>query len=105
MKAIHAGLECGIIGEKFPGMDMVSIGPWIEHPHSPDERVNMPSVEKFWKLLKAVLAELATKQARLAVRADSRARRGDKERGRVPASPAASFASPRAASRGLIPPT
>ena len=59
LKAIHAGLECGIIGEKFPGMDMVSIGPWIEHPHSPDERVSMPSVEKFWKLLKAVLAELA----------------------------------------------
>jgi dipeptidase D len=59
MKAIHAGLECGIIGEKFPGMDMVSIGPWIEHPHSPDERVNISSVEKFWKLLKAVLAELA----------------------------------------------
>jgi dipeptidase D len=62
MKAIHAGLECGIIGEKFPGMDMISIGPWIEHPHSPDERVNIPSVEKFWKLLKAILAELATKK-------------------------------------------
>lgn len=59
MKAIHAGLECGIIGEKFPGMDMVSIGPWIEHPHSPEERVNIPSVESFWKLLTAVLAELA----------------------------------------------
>jgi len=59
LKAIHAGLECGIIGEKFPGMDMVSFGPWIEHPHSPDERVNIPSVAKFWKLLKAVIAELA----------------------------------------------
>ncbi len=59
LKAIHAGLECGIIGEKFPGMDMVSIGPWIEHPHSPEERVNVPSVESFWKLLTAVLAELA----------------------------------------------
>ena len=63
MKAIHAGLECGIIGEKFPGMDMISIGPWIEYPHSPDERVNIPSVEKFWKLLKAVLAELAAKRS------------------------------------------
>jgi dipeptidase D len=60
LKAIHAGLECGIIGEKFPGMDMVSFGPWIEHPHSPDERVNIPSVEKFWQLLRAVVAELAT---------------------------------------------
>jgi dipeptidase D len=59
MKAIHAGLECGIIGEKFSGMDMVSFGPWIEHPHSPDERVNIPSVETFWKLLKAVLKEVA----------------------------------------------
>ena len=59
LKAIHAGLECGIIGEKFPGMDMISIGPWIEHPHSPGERVNFPSVETFWKLLTAVLAELA----------------------------------------------
>jgi len=58
MKAIHAGLECGIIGEKFSGMDMVSFGPWIEHPHSPDERVNIPSVETFWKLLKAVLKEV-----------------------------------------------
>lgn len=59
LKAIHAGLECGIIGEKFPGMEMVSIGPWIEHPHSPGERVNFPSVGTFWKLLTAVLAELA----------------------------------------------
>ncbi|MBN1165321.1 MAG: aminoacyl-histidine dipeptidase [Candidatus Krumholzibacteriota bacterium] len=59
MKAIHAGLECGIIGEKFPGMDMVSFGPWIEHPHSPEERVNIPSVNSFWQLLVAVLQEMA----------------------------------------------
>jgi dipeptidase D len=57
--AIHAGLECGIIGEKFPGMDMISFGPEIQHPHSPDERINIPSVEKFWKLLAAVLEKLA----------------------------------------------
>lgn len=63
MKAIHAGLECGIIGEKFPGMDMVSFGPWIEHPHSPEERVNIPSVGQFAKLLTAVLKELSTAQA------------------------------------------
>jgi dipeptidase D len=62
LKAIHAGLECGIIGEKFPGMDMISFGPWIEHPHSPDERVNIPSVEKFWQLLKALVAELANEK-------------------------------------------
>ena len=59
VKAIHAGLECGIIGEKMPGMDMVSFGPQIEWPHSPDERINIPSVEKFYTLLKEVLKELS----------------------------------------------
>ena len=57
--AVHAGLECGIIGEKFPGMDMISFGPTIEHPHSPEERVHVGSVEKFWDFLAAVLTELA----------------------------------------------
>lgn len=59
VKAIHAGLECGLIGEKFPGMDMISFGPQIEFPHSPDERVLIPSVGRFWKLLEATLAALA----------------------------------------------
>jgi len=59
VEAIHAGLECGIIGEKFPGMDMISFGPTIEHPHSPEERVHVGSVEKFWDFLTAVLSELA----------------------------------------------
>ncbi len=59
VKAIHAGLETGIIGEKFPGIDMISFGPQIEHPHSPDERVHIPSVERFWKLLTAALEALA----------------------------------------------
>jgi len=59
VKAIHAGLETGIIGEKYPGMDMISFGPQIEFPHSPDERVLIPSVERFWRLLAATLAELA----------------------------------------------
>jgi dipeptidase D len=59
LKAVHAGLECGVLLEKLPGMDMVSIGPWIESPHSPSERVNVPSVATYWKLLKAVVAELA----------------------------------------------
>jgi dipeptidase D len=57
--AVHAGLECGIIGEKFPGMDMISFGPTIEHPHSPEERVHTGSVEKFWKFLTGLLVELA----------------------------------------------
>jgi dipeptidase D len=59
LKAIHAGLECGIIGEKYPGMDMISFGPHIEHPHSPEERVNVPSVDKFWRFMCAMLEELA----------------------------------------------
>jgi dipeptidase D len=59
VKAIHAGLETGIIGEKYPGMDMISFGPQIEFPHSPDERVLIPSVERFWKVLQATLAALA----------------------------------------------
>ncbi len=59
VKAIHAGLETGIIGEKYPGMDMISFGPQIEFPHSPDERVLIPSVGRFWKLLRATLEELA----------------------------------------------
>jgi len=58
IKAIHAGLETGIIGEKFPGMDMVSLGPQIEHPHSPEERVKISSVTDFWKLLVAALERL-----------------------------------------------
>lgn len=59
VKAIHAGLETGIIGEKVPGIDMVSMGPQIEHPHSPDERVHIPSVGRFWQLLTGVLKALA----------------------------------------------
>jgi len=57
--AVHAGLECGIIGEKFPGMDMISFGPTIKHPHSPEESVEIASVENFWKFLTAALRELA----------------------------------------------
>ena len=59
VKAVHAGLECGIIGEKCPGMDMISIGPTIEAPHSPDERVNIPSVATFWGFLTALVKDLA----------------------------------------------
>jgi dipeptidase D len=59
IKAIHAGLECGIIGEKLDGMDMISFGPQIEFPHSPDERVKIDTVGEFYRLLSAVLADLA----------------------------------------------
>jgi len=56
--AMHAGLECGVIGEKYPGMQMVSFGPTIVDPHSPNERVQISSVESFWKYLKLVLESL-----------------------------------------------
>jgi dipeptidase D len=56
---VHAGLECGIVGEKYPGMDMISFGPQIDFPHSPDERVKVASVAEFYDVLRAVLAELA----------------------------------------------
>ncbi len=59
IKAIHAGLECGIIGVKYPGMDMVSMGPQIENPHSPDERVKIRTVGNFYKLLTGTLEKLA----------------------------------------------
>jgi len=56
--AMHAGLECGVIGEKYPGMQMVSFGPTIVDPHSPNERVQISTVQSFWKFLKAVLEKL-----------------------------------------------
>ena len=55
VKAIHAGLECAIIGDKFPGMDMISFGPTISGAHSPDERVQISTVRKFWDFLVAML--------------------------------------------------
>lgn len=55
--ACHAGLECGILGQNYPDMDMISFGPTILGAHSPDERVQISSVQKFWKFLKAILAD------------------------------------------------
>jgi dipeptidase D len=58
-EAIHAGLECGVIGENLSGMDMISFGPDIINAHSPAEAVSISSVEKFWKLLVGVLGKVA----------------------------------------------
>ena len=55
IKAIHAGLECGIIGERVPGMDMVSFGPTMEGVHSPDEKIHLDTVPKFWNFLLGIL--------------------------------------------------
>jgi dipeptidase D len=56
--AIHAGLECGVIGEKYPGMDMISFGPTLRGVHSPDERIEIESVQLFWDLLVSVLRNI-----------------------------------------------
>jgi dipeptidase D len=53
--AIHAGLECGLLGEHIPGLDMVSFGPTLEGVHSPDEKIHIDTVERFWDFLRAIL--------------------------------------------------
>lgn len=58
---IHAGLECGILGMNYPKMDMISFGPTIRYPHSPDEKVNIATVEKFWDYLVLTLANIPVK--------------------------------------------
>jgi len=58
---IHAGLECGILGTHYPQMDMISFGPTIRYPHSPDEKINIASVQKFWDFLLATLENIPTK--------------------------------------------
>ena len=58
VQVCHAGLECSIIGGVYPKMDLVSFGPTLRSPHTPDEKCNIPSVEKFWPFLKALLEEI-----------------------------------------------
>lgn len=61
IQACHAGLECGILGEKYPNWDMISFGPTIRNPHSPDEKVKIDSVEKFWNFLLDILKNIPAK--------------------------------------------
>ena len=61
VQVCHAGLECSIIGGVYPKMDLVSFGPTLRSPHTPDERCHIPSVAKFWTFLKALLKEIPTK--------------------------------------------
>jgi len=58
VKAIHAGLECGLFLEKYPYLDMISFGPTIVDPHSPSERISISTTEKFWLLLLEVLKNM-----------------------------------------------
>ena len=59
--SIHAGLECGIIGSKYPKMDMISFGPTICYPHSPDEKVEIASVGKFYDFMVDTLRNIPKK--------------------------------------------
>lgn len=61
VKIIHAGLECGLIGDVYPGMDLISFGPTIKNPHSPDEMVNIKTVEMFWDFLVETLVNVPVK--------------------------------------------
>lgn len=61
IKAIHAGLECGILGGNYPHWDMISFGPTIRFPHSPDEKVNIETVKKFWEFLVETLKNIPEK--------------------------------------------
>lgn len=61
IKAIHAGLECGIIGGVYPNLDMISFGPTIRYPHSPDEKVKIDTVDMFWRFLVEVLKDVPRK--------------------------------------------
>ena len=61
VKVIHAGLECGIIGAIIPGLDMISFGPTLRSPHSPDERAYIPTVQKFYDFLVATLEQTPMK--------------------------------------------
>jgi dipeptidase D len=60
--ACHAGLECGILGINYPEMDMISFGPTIKGAHSPDERANVASVQKYWKFVLEILANIPVKK-------------------------------------------
>ncbi len=62
VRAIHAGLECGLIGDKYPGMDMISYGPTIRNPHSPGEKLEISTVGKFWTLTLDILKRIAEKK-------------------------------------------
>ncbi len=61
VQVVHAGLECGVIGAKYPQMDMVSFGPTMRSPHTPNERCFIPSVEKYWQFVVATLARTPKK--------------------------------------------
>lgn len=63
VQVVHAGLECSLIGQVYPKMQLISFGPTLRYPHTPDECCNIPSVGKFWNFLRALLARIPEKDA------------------------------------------
>ena len=61
VSVVHAGLECSVILSKYPGLDIVSFGPTLQHPHTPQERCEISTMPKFWQLLKCALEEVPEK--------------------------------------------
>ena len=59
--ATHGGLECAILGAKYPNWDMISVGPTIMHPHSPDEKVKIDTVAQCWEFVKGILEAVPEK--------------------------------------------
>ena len=61
VSAIHAGLECGLLGGIYPNLDMISVGPTLKYPHSPDEKVNIETVKRFYRFVVETLKEIPVK--------------------------------------------
>jgi dipeptidase D len=59
LEVVHGGLECAVIGTRLPGIEMVSIGPEVQNPHAPGERLSVPATERFYRLLGALLDDLS----------------------------------------------
>jgi dipeptidase D len=81
--AVHAWLETAVIAERIRGLDMVSFGPQIEGAHSPDERVSIPSVARFWRLLAGMVDELSAAGAGGRSRSAGAEPQGKSDRGRT----------------------
>ena len=59
---IHAGLECGVIGAKYPKIDLISFGPTLRSPHTPNERCYIPSVDRYWRFVLETLKQVPRKE-------------------------------------------
>ena len=92
VRAIHAGLECGLIGDKIPGMDMISFGPTLRGVHSPDERCEIATVQMFWDFMCDILKNAPKGEAPKAKKAPAKKATAEKK------SPAAKKAPAKKAS-------